>query len=157
MIEIVVIGVEPKGQPRARAFACRTKGGGVRARMYAKDSDGVANYREALWHAAQKVKPEKPIDGPVRIDCVYSMQRPRSHMNRKCELKAPHYPMEFCTKRPDIDNLDKLVMDTLTACGYWIDDSQITDLHSCKRWAHPTHEPGVSIQIAPWLCGKVVQ
>jgi len=49
-----------------------------------------------------------------------------------------------CTKRPDTDNLVKLVCDSATEAGVWSDDSQVTSITASKEWGF---EPRTEITI----------
>ena len=49
-----------------------------------------------------------------------------------------------CTKRPDTDNLVKLVCDSATEAGVWSDDSQVTSIAASKEWGF---EPRTEITI----------
>ena len=51
------------------------------------------------------------------------------------------------TKRPDLDNLNKAVIDAMQDAGIFEDDSQITKLHSMKSYCTPDQKEGAFIQI----------
>ena len=55
-------------------------------------------------------------------------------------------PLEPCTKRPDVDNLSKSILDALNEVCYK-DDSQVVALSVTKRYAHHPEEVGVNIDI----------
>ena len=39
---------------------------------------------------------------------------------------------QFKISKPDLDNLEKAVMDALTTAGVWCDDAQVVEKHSAK-------------------------
>ena len=43
------------------------------------------------------------------------------------------------TTRPDLDNMEKALIDGLTDAGIWADDSQIADKHTTKHWVSREH------------------
>ena len=51
----------------------------------------------------------------------------------------------YHTKRPDLDNLEKAVMDALTKAKWWEDDSQVCVKITKKRYMG---KPGVEIYAA---------
>lgn len=51
---------------------------------------------------------------------------------------------QYKDTRPDTDNLQKLLKDCMTACGYWRDDAQVASEISEKFWATL---PGIYIKV----------
>ena len=66
--------------------------------------------------------PAEPISGPVRIICEWYF------------YSKSHKPNTWRTTRPDTDNLQKLLKDTMTECGFWNDDSQVCWETVRKKW-----------------------
>ena len=71
--------------------------------------------------------------GPLRVDLTFYLPRPKSHFRSNGELK-PTAP-KWHTAKPDRDNCDKLVLDTLTNLGFWADDKQVCDGRIRKLYA----------------------
>lgn len=70
-------------------------------------------------------KPNKPAEGAIRL-CIFL------YFDKKSPKKLwGHYK----TTRPDADNFCKALIDQMTKVGFWLDDSQIADLHIIKRYA----------------------
>lgn len=68
-----------------------------------------------------------PVDGPVSVSLSFDMPIPKSS-------RAKDY--DYHLKRPDIDNLTKLVLDGITdSRAVWIDDSQIVEMHIFKCYS----------------------
>ena len=101
-----------KGRPR---FASR--GNFAVAYTDAKTREAETNF------AAQAVKyrPERPLEGPIKLNLVFASIRPKSKSK-----KIVHW-----TTRPDLDNFVKLVKDALNKI-FWRDDSQIVELNARK-------------------------
>ena len=83
------------------------------------------------------------ITTPVILHLRFNKSIPKgtSAAMRKAMLAGTILP----TKRPDNDNYEKLIMDTLTGVVY-ADDSQVVDNHTQKRYAE---FPGVMIKVEP--------
>ena len=73
----------------------------------------------------------KLLQGPIRarIEIYYSV--PKSYSKRKIEAikDGTDYPM----KKPDCDNVVKIVLDSLNKIAY-DDDKQVVELTVIKRW-----------------------
>ena len=96
-------------------------------------------WREAVgWQARFAFGTEQPWEGPVRMDLLFRMPRPKSVPQAKREL--PHV-------RPDRDKLLRGVSDALEGIAYH-DDAQICAGDTCKRYVREGEEPGVLIRLA---------
>lgn len=83
----------------------------------------------------------------LNVLIVASFSRPKSGKNKKAS---------FHTRRPDVDNVAKAVLDALSPLeirghtvfgGVWLDDSQIVSLHTVKRWCDVDQTPNISISV----------
>lgn len=136
MIQFTVVGI-PKGAPRPR----RAKFGGVYVPATAKP------FEDAIRLAALPHRPPLPIPGPVRLSIRIRIGRPKTHFKTNRKTKSLELRAEaptFCCRKPDIDNMLKVIMDTLTNCQFWCDDSQVVIVHIAKVWDEPV---GCDIQI----------
>jgi len=79
----------------------------------------------------------EPHDGPVRMVIEYRMPRPKS-LSSKIHDKA------YCWRKPDIDNMEKLVLDVLKKIGWFTDDGRVSEVHQRKVYSV---EPGMFIGI----------
>ena len=63
--------------------------------------------------------------GPVRLELLFFVARPKSHYNAKGQLlkSAPEYP----TKKPDLLKLARAVEDALTGIVYAGDEQIVTE------------------------------
>jgi Holliday junction resolvase RusA-like endonuclease len=138
---------EPKGQPRARAFA-RKMGAKHVARMY--DSDVADAWKRAvdlgiereLKAAAGALDPVGAFD----VQLTFFFRRPKSHYGKGGHVKASA-PVCHVSK-PDADNLAKLVLDRITRGGrIWRDDSQVARLRVEKFWAITDARIGVYLSV----------
>lgn len=109
----------PIGQARARA----TNKGGF-ARIHSDPESGSARQEHiAAFNAATRGVISAPHEGPVTCEITLFHQVPQKWWSGK-----------NCTRKPDVDNVAKLVLDALNAVAYR-DDSQVNDLVVSKGWA----------------------
>ena len=69
-------------------------------------------------------RPDKPMSGPVSLRVLWLFPRGKHHKNG-----------EWRITKPDTDNLQKLLKDCMTRCGFWKDDAQVVREAVEKRWA----------------------
>ena len=106
----------PKAQGRPRA-----RNAGKFIQIY--DEPKSARAKKTMAQIVQEQAPDKLLDCPLCVDLVFFLPRPKGHYGSGrnegiLKSSSPHWH----TKRPDIDNLRKLVMDALTGV-FWLDDS----------------------------------
>ena len=70
--------------------------------------------RELLMANLEKHRPEKPMEGAVKLTTEWVFHRGKSHKKDFWKIT-----------RPDTDNLVKLLKDCMTASGFWKDDAQV--------------------------------
>jgi crossover junction endodeoxyribonuclease RusA len=83
---------------------------------------------------------ERLIEGSIRVDLVFTLERPKS---------VSRGVRERPTVKPDLDKLVRATLDAISLERYVQlikDDSQVTDLHAAKRYSDH-RRPGVTIMI----------
>ena len=72
---------------------------------------------------AKKYAPDSPMEGPLVVYLDFYKVKPKS------------YPkgVNHWTKKPDIDNMAKLVLDAMSKIFY-VDDSQVVELNISKQY-----------------------
>lgn len=152
-VEFVVRGV-PVGQPRARGramkrFSSRQQRMVDVAHIYnptkasAKDGGGllpITVWKKRLTLAANPHMPRDPWTGPVRLDLCAFFPRPQYLM----KPSSPAGPIRYAAK-PDRDNMDKAVLDTLKNAGLFRDDAQVCAGEIEKWYVAKDGAPGVRI------------
>lgn len=120
MIEFTVAG-EPVAQGRPR-FS--TRGSFVKAYDPAKSKDYKA-YVKLVAAAAMNERSLKPFDGAISVDikAFVSVPKSKSKKFREAALICEIRP----TKKPDCDNIAKILLDAMTGIVYE-DDKQIVKL-----------------------------
>lgn len=114
-----------------------------------EQSRKVGPWRERVALAAHEAMNGRAhIPGGITLALTFVMPRPKS---------APKRSTPAATKRPDIDKLERAVLDALTNVVF-ADDSQVTNLHALKRLAEIGETPGVHIRAEPGdLCAKAAR
>ena len=88
----------------------------------------------AIKLAASKHAPPEPLACPVAVRLAFRLERPKS-------VKPADRPLPLV--KPDIDKLERAVLDALTGV-IWKDDAQVVELRGSKVYGAPQ---GVSISI----------
>ena len=70
-----------------------------------------------------------PIDQPVEVKIAAYRKRPKAMCTKAKSSKS------LCVTKPDIDNVCKIVLDSLVKAGVLGDDNLVTDMSAQKRWA----------------------
>ena len=113
MITLNVPGI-PVAQPRVKATIR-----GKHAAVYTPTKNGIAVFKAGLKLAASQARTGGLITGPIRVDCVFVFPRQANRIWAKKPM--PRYRK---TSKPDIDNLQKAVLDALNGV-LWTDDAQV--------------------------------
>jgi Holliday junction resolvase RusA-like endonuclease len=127
---------DPKGQPRGRAF--KNKAGQVR--IY--DPGTAEGWKSAIAIAAKSALPAEPLTCPVRLELIFYLKRPA----RLCKKSSDPAPT-WATSKPDIDNLEKAVLDALTTIRMWADDALVVDVSTLKVYHAIGGRPGLNCLI----------
>lgn len=100
--------------------------------IFYEPEDLKAARSKLMAHLGQHV-PQKKYTGSVRL------------MVKWCfPVTGKHVDGEYKYTKPDTDNLQKLLKDCMTACGYWKDDALVVSEIVEKFWANI---PGIYIRI----------
>jgi len=134
-MDFFVMGL-PKPQARPRAFKR-----GNHAAVYSP----VTEWRNDVKYAAAQ---QEPIKGAVKVQIHYYFHRPKSDYGtgRNSDKIKNSAPQQMI-KRPDLDNLNKAVLDALQDGGILADDSAVVQLESMKRYVGRDNKQGATIVI----------
>ena len=94
---------------------------------------GLKAARQEIMKALAPYKPEEPLPGPIELKVLWLFP------TRKNSLDGA-----YRETKPDTDNLDKLLKDCMTRCGFWHDDAQVVSEITEKFWAK---RPGIYLRI----------
>ena len=119
-------------------------------RMY----DPSADDKRAWLALVRGHVPDVPFAGPLVVNAVFRMPRPRTHFRtgRFAHERKPTAPT-FHTSTPDVDNLAKFVLDAMNG-HFFVDDSQIVELRCHKVYADG-HDGSTAIRIRSVIQGAV--
>ena len=116
--------IEPKPKERPRAAII-----GGHARIFTPKTTEA--YEKELRTAWIRANGEVPEEGPLRIRIYFGLPIPKSATKaNKLQMVTRQV---FPTKKPDLDNLAKAVMDALNGVAYK-DDSQIVTVLTKKNY-----------------------
>ena len=106
----------------------------VRGRPVFYEPAKVKEAKNLLISCLALNKPKVPFEGAVSLKVKWLFPKGKSHKHG-----------EWRTTRPDTDNLQKLLKDCMTMCGFWKDDAQVVREIVEKQWSD---EPcGIDIEI----------
>jgi Holliday junction resolvase RusA-like endonuclease len=131
----------PVAQPRVKATIR-----GAHAGVYSPTktstgkSNGVAEFKAAIRLMAGQFNGAL-LTGPLRVDIEFVFPRQQNRI-----WKTKPMPRYRHTQKPDRDNLDKLVLDSLSGV-LWVDDNQVCDGRTEKWYAAGDEKPHVFITV----------
>lgn len=96
------------------------------------DPPKVKDAKDKLISALVKHRPQKPYSDGAMLVVKWLFPKGR------------HKNGEYRITKPDTDNLQKLLKDCMTKCGYWKDDALVASEHVEKFWADV---PGIYVKI----------
>ena len=126
-----------RGNPVAKGSPRMTKSG--RAYPHAKSAKYIGNVSEqlaALWDLRES------LDCAIHLEITVVVQRPL-----RLRRKKDPCGRVLCTKKPDIDNYAKSILDAVTKSCVWVDDAQVCGLSMRKFYAGKTEDPCVELEI----------
>ena len=98
------------------------------------DPPKVKDAKDLLCGHLLAHKPKAPHEGPLSLRVIWLFPKGKTHKHG-----------EWRSTKPDTDNLQKLLKDCMTLCGFWKDDAQVVREIVEKRWSD---EPcGIYIEI----------
>lgn len=122
------IKLEPMAQSRPR---------------FARRGRGVVAYEKKemkIWRAEcsklveEAFEAEKLIEGPLKIDATFYVKAPKYISSRKKYKEKLEAEEIFCSKKPDIDNYLKALLDSMTGIIFK-DDGQVAECRARKLYS----------------------
>ena len=131
VLELKVRGM-PRPQGSMRAFV---RGGKP---IITAASKGLKGWRDLVAFAASAAAQDEDAEmvekGPVHVDMMFSLPRPKAEPKKR---------RTWPDRRPDLDKLVRAVLDALTGVAFR-DDSQVVSMFAAKDWG----KPGVKIVVS---------
>jgi Holliday junction resolvase RusA-like endonuclease len=139
VIQFYVPG-KPQGKARARTFYNRTFG-----RMESTTPEKTVLYENNIIQSYLDVaKKPQLLQGPLEVSITAYFQIPQSTTKKNREQIAEGKLLP--TKKPDADNIAKVVCDALNQVAYG-DDTQIIKLEVSKLYADVSNPVGLVVKI----------
>lgn len=104
--------------------------------LTARNSKAATAWARSIKAEAMRVNIPRIMDGPVRVDILFRMPRAE---------KTPS-DWRYRDLTPDVDKLERLVLDALTAVA-WKDDKQVCVLHGEKHYVDDGAPTGAEITV----------
>ena len=140
-IRFTVFG-KPLAQKRHRHFSR-----GKFVTLYDPSKHDKTDFQKVLLQVKSENSITEPLRGALVMKIVFTFERPKSHYRTgkyagEVKLTAPidH------AKKPDLDNLAKLCLDSMNKMIFH-DDSQVANLLLIKRYAEPNEEECTEITV----------
>ncbi|MCI2779170.1 RusA family crossover junction endodeoxyribonuclease [Clostridium perfringens] len=90
---------------------------------------------EKLVRDCYKKQGGRYLEGPIKALIIAYYKIPKSYSKKR--VQAIRDGLEKPTKKPDVDNIAKIILDSLNGVAYK-DDSQIVDLRIIKSYTEET-------------------
>jgi Holliday junction resolvase RusA-like endonuclease len=127
----------PMGRPRF------TKSG----RAYTAQTSRTYKNKQVQHLEASKGKDWTPLDGILRIQINFIHPRTKRLIRYKGDLSQGRI---WRPKKPDIDNLIKMVLDIITQSEVWVDDNRVVSISCEDYYAGEMEEAHTLFSIYQW-------
>lgn len=145
MISFEVPGV-PNSQPRQRHALRRTKAGKTFIHNYTDEKHPVNTYKAVVRLCCKSaMRSIELMSGPVEMQLLFVFPRSKAQTTKNKPMhRLPH------AKKPDLDNLEKAILDALNGVA-WVDDSQVCKVLKEKIIAAGDEQPRTIVRIRPYV------
>lgn len=134
----IILNIEPpKHTAQGSSTILKTKSG--RFFIGKKKNSNAMATKQLFYMLLKKYVPKEPLTGAVELNVKWNYSYRKSEPKKNKEKD-----FIYCDKRPDCDNLLKLLQDVLTDMHFWNDDGQVAKLSFEKKWCKT---PSVEIRI----------
>lgn len=123
-----------KGEPRGKGRPRFTKNG------HAYTDEKTKAYECLVWQSYLDAANGYKFTSPVRVIIMAHFKPPKKSKKVVGDMLAGHI---LPTKKPDVDNVAKIILDGLNRIA-WDDDTQVVDLSVSKYYSE---EPRVAVMI----------
>jgi len=137
MISFTIFG-KPQPKERARVTNRLTRGG----KRITVTPNHTRWAEEDFRIQAARHRPDKPMEGPIRLQLHFYCPIPKSWSKLK-QRKAIDGEI-FPTVTPDLDNLIKLIVDAMSQ-QFYLDDKQIVEIWASEYYGG---EPRIEVELS---------
>ena len=107
----------------------------IKGHIHHYEKKNVREAKDALRWQLKPYVPKEPLGGPIALKIEWRFEL------KRCKRRF------WKVTRPDLDNLEKGLLDVLTDMKFWNDDAQVCVKHSCKKEV-PVGEGFLDIEIS---------
>lgn len=107
----------------------------VKGHLMMYEPQNVKDAKRTFELALKPHRLKNPINGPLAL-----------YIRWNFPIKDKKKQNTWKESRPDLDNMEKIIIDRMTALGFWNDDSQIVSLCGEKVYVSPK-DGGIQIDI----------
>lgn len=139
---IMVLGdPKPKGSTTSIPYHAKDTGK-LKVRTFSASKAGIVFERLVKYDAVESWRRNvgvdaPPLEGAVRLNLKVKLARPKS-----ASVKKRPFPIV----KPDLDKLERLVLDAFTGVVY-LDDAQVTKVDKEKEYAEGAEKSGVYVEV----------
>ena len=128
---MIVVEGKIKGKARPRVFNGRA--------ITPKDTVTYENWVRCCY----KEQDGRYIEGSVRANITAYYKIPKSYSKKR--VQAIREGLEYPQKKPDVDNIAKIILDSLNGIAYK-DDAQVTELTVLKRYTEEMERVEIELE-----------
>lgn len=103
----------------------------------------TSNYEQMVKYSYLSTR-SKRLDGPIRVNIAAIFRIPKSYT--KHEKVEAEMGILKPTKKPDVDNITKIILDALNGVAYQ-DDKQVIEVEVIKRYGKIGEEEHVIVSL----------
>jgi Holliday junction resolvase RusA-like endonuclease len=121
----ITVYIEPSPTQQSALRILKNKAG----KMFVgkMSSSKASKWKKEFIAKVLKDRPDKPYDFPLYVEITFEYPFLKKHKGEVDVLPK--------TTRPDLDNLEKMVLDGLVEAGYMVDDSLVCSKHTHKLFS----------------------
>ena len=106
----------------------------VKGRVVFYEPSNLKAAKSQLTFHLLRHRPKEPLKGPLSLTVLWLFPKGKNHKDGSWRIT-----------RPDTDNLEKMLKDCMTRCGFWKDDAQVVKEYVEKKWSE--NPVGIEIEI----------
>ena len=106
----------------------------VKGRVVFYEPSNLKAAKSQLTFNLLRHRPKEPLKGPLSLTVLWLFPKGKNHKDGTWRIT-----------RPDTDNLEKMLKDCMTRCGFWKDDAQVVKEYVEKKWSE--NPVGIEIEI----------
>jgi Holliday junction resolvase RusA-like endonuclease len=137
----ITVYIEPSPTQQSALRILKNKAGKMFVGKMA--SSKASKWKKEFIAKILKDRPEKPYDFPLEVEIGFEYRFLKKHDHSLNEIIPK-------TTRPDLDNLEKMVLDSLVEAGYMTDDSLVCSKKSYKLFSPSGPRIVIDISRCPW-------